>query len=230
MPKSNLVSLRGETKEVSAVIEFCELRYWRMGHAIATSGEFEEGADIAAEVTQLLQAMSSGDSRAQEQLFSILYHQLRGMAERVMANQPVEHTLQPTALVNEAYLRVIRSAGSKFVDRKHFLSVASRAMRHLLVDHARRKGSAKRTGGGTRVGLDSIVYAFEERSENLEALDSVLERFAKTDPTMAQAIDLRFFGGAGVEETADAVGLPIRTFERRWQAARHYLRVQLQAQ
>lgn len=174
--------------------------------------------------------MADGDERAEDELFKALYDHLRQMAGRMMAGQPIDHTLQPTAVVSEAYLRVVGQAGGRFVDRAHFLSVASRAMRHLLVDHARKRKAAKRSSPGVRVGLDAVVDAFEERSENLEGLNAALEDFAEVDPKMAHAIELRYFGGAGVDEVAEQMNVSVRTFERRWHTARHYLRSQLLAQ
>lgn len=197
---------------------------------IESSQEYTDPYPPSAEVTHWLSAMAEGDSRAEDELFKALYGHLRQMAGRMMAGQPIDHTLQPTAVVSEAYLKVVSQAGGRFVNRAHFLSVASRAMRHLLVDHARKRKASKRSTTGTRVGLDSVVDAFEERSQCLEELDSALEDFAEFDPEMAQAIELRFFGGAAVEEVAERLNISVRTFERRWRNARHYLRAQLLVQ
>lgn len=197
---------------------------WRV---IEPSQEHQDAYPHSADVTHWLTAMAEGDSRAEDELFKALYSHLRQMAGRMMAGQPIDHTLQPTAVVSEAYLKVVGQVGGRFVDRSHFLSVASRAMRHLLVDHARKRKAAKRSTTGTRVGLDSVVDAFEERSQSLEGLNSALEEFADFDPEMALAIELRFFGGAAVEEVAEQLNISVRTFERRWRIARHYLRSQL---
>ncbi|WP_419190245.1 ECF-type sigma factor [Saltatorellus ferox] len=160
-------------------------------------------------------------------LFIVLYNELRAMAERAMSGQPAEHTLQPTALVNEAYLRVMAASEQPLSDRTHFLSVAARVMRNLLVDHARKKSAGKRASSGVRVELDSVLASFEESAEDIEALDFQLTELAKRDPQMAQAIELRFFAGASVEETAEAVGLSVRTLERKWKTVRVFLRSQM---
>ena len=181
------------------------------------------------EVTRLLRAVEGGDSAAEEQLFTALYGELKRMATSAMYGQGPEHTLQPTALVNEAYLRVMRAANPSFADSQHFFRTAAVAMRHLLVDHARKKKTDKRDGPTFSVGLDTVVELFEERSQSLEDLDEALTAFAHVDPTMAQAIELRFFAGMPEAEVAKNLGLKLRTFQRRWLATRAYLRARLEA-
>lgn len=181
------------------------------------------------EVTSLLHAVEGGDAGAKEQLFTALYGELRRIAGAAMFGQGPEHTLQPTALVNEAYLRVMGASDPSFVDSQHFFRTAAVAMRHLLVDHARKKKADKRDGRVVNVGLDSVVDMFEERSQDLEDLDELLTAFAEVDPVMAEAIELRFFAGMSEVDVARAVDLPLRSFQRRWSATRHYLRSQLEA-
>ncbi len=181
------------------------------------------------EVTRLLRAVEGGDVEAKEQLFTALYGELKRIATAAMHGQGPEHTLQPTALVNEAYLRVMRASNLSFADSQHFFRTAAVAMRHLLVDHARKKKTDKRDGRVVNVGLDSVVEMFEDRSQSLEDLDEALTEFARLDPVMAEAIELRFFAGMSEVEVAKAVGLKLRTFQRRWLATRHYLRTQLEA-
>ena len=186
-----------------------------------------EGEKAALEVTRLLRAIEAGDEAAKDELFSALDGQLRWMAAVAMHGQAPGHTLQPTALVNEAYLRVMRASGSSFVDRQHFFRSAAVAMRHLLVDHARKKRSDKRDGSTLPVALDTVIDIFELRSRNLEELDDVLTAFSRVDPVMAEAIDLKFFAGMPEVEVAETLGMTLRTFQRRWRATRSYLRAQL---
>ena len=179
------------------------------------------------EVTQLLRAVERGDVDAKEQLFTALYGELKQIASAAMSGQGPEHTLQPTALVNEAYLRMIRGSGPSFRDSKHFFRTAAVAMRHLLVDHARKKRTDKRDGRVLHVGIDAVFDMFEHRSRSLEELDEALTDFAKVDPSMAEAIELRCFAGMSEPDVAKAIGVPLRTFQRRWTATRHYLRAKL---
>lgn len=175
------------------------------------------------EVTDLLKRAHEGDDVAKDQLLEVIYDDLHERAKRAMRHQPVDHTLQPTALVNEAYLRLVGRRDEPWANEQHFLSVAARAMRQILVDHARGKLRDKRTAAGDRVPLDDLATSFEERAGSLTALDHALGRLAEFDPDMARAVELRFFGGASVQAVADAIGVPKRTFERRWKATRAWL-------
>jgi RNA polymerase sigma factor (TIGR02999 family) len=167
------------------------------------------------------------DTRAHEDFQSELYAELRRRASILMRNQPRSHTLQATALVNEVYLRLHGDTDPAEEDRAHFLALASRAMRHVLVDHARTRGRQKRTPQGEKVALDDVVVTYESRALDLLALDDALQRLSEFDEDMARAVELRFFGGLSVEETARVLGIPKRTLERRWQAVRAWLHAEV---
>ena len=155
-----------------------------------------------------------------------LQRELRDMAHRFMRGERPEHTLQTTALVNEAWLKLSKS-DQQACDRIAFLAYAARAMRQILVDHARTRDRLKRGGASTKQPLDELVLACEERSGDLVALDAALEQLAQHDPTKAQLIELRFFGGLEMIEAAETLGLARRTAERHWTMARAWLKSQL---
>ena len=175
-------------------------------------------------VTRLLERVRDGDRDAAEELFATVYDELHGMAHRKMREQAPGHTLQSTALVNEAYIRVFRR---EWEDGAHFRAVAARAMRSILVDHARRKRSAKRTPDGERIPLEALTQSYEERSGDLLALDAALDRLGKMDPEMVRLVELRFFAGQTMADAAEALGVSLRTAEREWAAARAWLREEL---
>jgi len=177
--------------------------------------------DGISSVTRLLQRVEDGESGASDQLFSLVYDELHRMADRQMRRQRPDHTLQATALVNEAYIRVF---GRKWRDRDHFRSVAARAMRSILVDHARKKTTVKRTPGGQRVPLDELTQTYEERAIDLVALDKALNRLAEVDPDMVRLVELRFFAALTMEETASFLNISIRSAQKEWHTARAWLR------
>ena len=144
-----------------------------------------------------------------------------------MRERRKDHTLQATALVHEAYLRLHEGRELAASDRVGFLALASTAMRCALVDHARAHGSEKRQPPDERVPLDALLVAYEDRAVDMLALDEALERLDGFDPEMARAVEMRFFGGLSAEETAEFLGIPLRTFERRWKAARAWLRAEI---
>ncbi len=162
-----------------------------------------------------------------EGILAELYADLRARAERCMRGQPPDLTLQTTALVHEACLKLFGRERLESEDRGHLLALASSAMRSVLVDHARARNRLKRSAPGKSVPLDGISVAFEERAVDLLALQEALERLAGFDPPMARAVDLAFFGGLSLEETARLLELPQRTFERRWAATRAWLRAEI---
>jgi RNA polymerase sigma-70 factor (ECF subfamily) len=164
-----------------------------------------------------------GRERERERLFRDLYDELHRRAEGMMRGQPAGHTLQATALVHEVLLKMWGGTEPPWEDRARFLAAASKAMRHVLVDHARARARDKRQPPGDRVPLDSITTAYEARAGDLLALDEALDRLAAFDPTMARAVELRFFGGLSVEEAARLLEIPVRTLERRWSAVRAWL-------
>ncbi len=161
--------------------------------------------------------------RERDRLIRDLYAELRRRAEGLMRGQPAGHTLQPTALVHEVLLKMWGGAEPAWEDRARFLAAASKAMRHVLVDHARARGRDKRQPPGDRIPLDEITTAYEARAIDLLALDEALDRLAAFDPTMARAVELRFFGGLSVEEASRILEVPVRTLERRWAAVRAWL-------
>lgn len=159
----------------------------------------------------------------QERLQADVYQELRRRAAILMRGQPRNHTLQATALVHEVFLKLGGEQPPGEEERGRFLALASRAMRHVLVDHARTRNRKKRTPDGERVLLDEVVLSYADRAFDLLALDEALERLAGFDEEMARAVELRFFGGLSVDETARIIGMPKRTLERRWQAVRAWL-------
>lgn len=181
------------------------------------------------QATLLLQRMEGGDGAASEELYALLYRELRHVAGRLMGREGSDHTLQPTALVHEAWLRLMGAseATPSYRDRQHFVRLAARAMRHVLVDHARERGSQKRGDGWTPVPLDGVIAGFEERSLDVLALDEALSRLADLDAQLAQIVELRFFSGLTIAETARVLGVSTPTVERGWRVARLWLRSEL---
>ncbi len=185
-------------------------------------------SERAAQTTQLLVRMAGGDARAATELLPILYDELHGLARRLMSDERRNHTLQPTALLHEAWLRLAGTASEGYVDRTHFLRVAARAMRQVLVDHARTKRAAKRGGGRVEARLDDALAYWEQDHTDLLALDEALKRLAEKDPQLLDIVELRFFGGLTAEETAKALHLTERKVRLGWSFARGWLRRELQ--
>lgn len=179
-------------------------------------------------ISEFLSAYERGDEGARAELFTRLYDELRSRATRLSQRHGRNETLRATAIVHEVYLRLARGDGPGWHDRAHFLAAASRTMRHVLIDHARSRGRQKRKVDGVRVAIDELVDSYQDRAIDLEALDRALDQLAGFDPTMAQAVELRFFGGASVEETAQLLGMSKRTLERRWEAVRAWLRSEIE--
>ena len=179
----------------------------------------------AGEVTQLLERASSGDAAARATLFDVLYRELRRLAEGAMRAERANHTLQPTALVHEAFLRLAGNQG-RFESRAHFLGVAASAMRRVLVDHARGRNAQKRGHGVTLVTLTDLDDLPQPVAEELDlvVLDDALSRLTALDARQGLIVELRFFGGLSVEETAALVGVSERTIKREWQMSRAWLR------
>jgi RNA polymerase sigma factor (TIGR02999 family) len=175
------------------------------------------------EVSSLLQRLGSGDDEASQRLLALLYLELHDLAVGCMKGQPPGHTLQATALVHEAYLRMNLKRAQRFDDRPRFMAFAAKAMRCVLVDHARAKSRQKRSPPGEQLPLDQIVVTYEAHALDLVALDEALSRLARFDETMAKAVELRFFGGLEMEEIADLLGMRKRTLERQWRATRAWL-------
>jgi RNA polymerase sigma factor (TIGR02999 family) len=179
--------------------------------------------DGASGVTDLLAAVRAGDEAAVNQLVPAVYEELRRLAKRHMAGQRRGHTLQTADLVNEAYLKLVSLHETGWKDRIHFFAVASRAMRSVLVDYARRRGYAKRGGNPIRVSLSEANQISEGKSAEVIAVDEALTRLAALDPRKSQIVELRYFGGLGVEESAELMGVSSRTVKREWRWAKAWL-------
>jgi RNA polymerase sigma factor (TIGR02999 family) len=176
------------------------------------------------EVSQLLRAIEQGDPHAAHQLLPVVYDELRRLAAQKLVHEPPGLTLQPTALVHEAYLRLVGAdAASRWDDRGHFFAAAAEAMRRILVDNARRKRSLKRGGGRQRQPLEDVHLAEREADDDLLALDEALAQFAVKDPTKAELVRLRFFAGCTIEQAARTLGISAATAERWWSYARAWL-------
>lgn len=175
------------------------------------------------EITQLLLAWGSGDKAALDALMPIVYDELRKLAKRYMRRQNPGHTLQTTALVNEAYLRLIDSSRVRWQDRTHFFAIAAQLMRRILVDFARARNSLKRGGEQIQITLDERIEAPFEKETNLVALDEALQKLAKMSRRQSQIVELRYFGGLSEEEIAETLEISTRTVRRDWSLARAWL-------
>lgn len=174
-------------------------------------------------VTELLTRWSSGDTSAREALVPLVYNELRKIARRCLSGQRSGHTLQPTALVHEAYLRLVRYDSIDWRDRAHFFALAAQIMRQILVDHARKQTAAKRGGNAVTVVVNESSAVAKQTSLDLLALDDALKELASLDPRQSQIVELRFFGGLSIEETAQAVNISPATIKREWATARLWL-------
>ena len=175
------------------------------------------------DVTQLLQAWSAGEPGALEKLTPLVYRELHRLAKRYMAQERSGHTLQTTALVNEAYLRLVGSSQVSWQDRTHFFAVSAQVMRHILVDFARSRRYQRRGGGEERVSLEEGVVVSRQQSGAVVAVDEALKVLEAVDRRKSQVVELRFFGGLSVEETAQALGVSPETVLRDWRLAKAWL-------
>jgi len=181
----------------------------------------------SSRVTQLLEKFEPEDHPAAEQLFADVYVELRSLAARYLRRERKDHTLQPTALVHEAYLKLVGETRVNWQGRAHFLAIAAQAMREILVDHARRHHAAKRGGNRHRIALDDNLVIESSREVDLLALEDALNKLAKLDPCQAKMIELRFFGGMTIAEVAKVMGMSKRSVEREWTMVRAWLRREL---
>jgi RNA polymerase sigma factor (TIGR02999 family) len=177
-----------------------------------------------AHVTQLLADARAGRGTAAARLIELVYAELRRLARHQMAKVPSGDTLQPTALVHEAYMRLIGREGPEWEDRAHFFNAAARAMRDIIVEQARRHASRKRGGDRKRITLDESILSTETQSEDLLALDEALHGLEESDPIGAQVVMLRYFAGLTIEDTARAMNISAATVDRHWRYARAWLR------
>jgi RNA polymerase sigma factor (TIGR02999 family) len=175
-----------------------------------------------AQVTDLLVAWSEGDKQAYDRLVPLVYDELHRLAHRYMSGERAGHTLQTTALVDEAYLRLVNQK-VRWQNRSHFFGIAAEVMRRILVDYARQGRYAKRGGGAQKVELDEAMLMARERSSELIALDDALKRLAEFDERKSRVVELRFFGGLTVDETAKVLGVSPNTVDRDWSTARAWL-------
>ncbi|MBK8267360.1 MAG: sigma-70 family RNA polymerase sigma factor [Planctomycetes bacterium] len=184
---------------------------------------------ISEQATTILARLEAGDASAADHLLALVYEELRALAGSYFRNQSADHTLQPTALVHEVFLKLIDQTSIRFNDRGHFFAVAATAMRQILTDHARRARAAKRGGASDRVGLETVALADGDGRELIDiiALDDALTTLAKLDSRQHRVVELRFFGGLTVNETAEVIGASRQTVELDWRAARAWLNAEL---
>jgi RNA polymerase sigma-70 factor, ECF subfamily len=176
-----------------------------------------------SEVTRLLKGWSEGDREAFDRLLPLVYHELKRMADRYLSRERSDHTLQATALVHEAYLKLIDQRSVRWQNRAHFFGIAAQAMRRILVDHARDRRADKRGGGGIKLSLDDELDLSDRRSGELIALDDALTALAELDAQKSRIVELRFFGGLSIEETAEVLGIGTATVIRQWRLAKAWL-------
>jgi RNA polymerase sigma factor (TIGR02999 family) len=176
------------------------------------------------DITQMLHDWSEGDARAAERLMPLVYDELRKLARDYLRRERIDHTLQPTALVNEAYLKLVDQTRVNWQNRSHFYGIAAQMMRRVLVDHARSHAAEKRGGGlRNKLSLDDANVLCEERAAEVIALDEALEKLTKIFPRKGQIVELRFFGGLRVDEMAEVLGISDKTVMREWQSAKLWL-------
>jgi len=175
------------------------------------------------EVTQLLVDWSNGDQSALERLMPLIDEELRRLAHRYMSRERVGHTLQTTALVNEAFLRLVNRKNLQWQNRAHFFGIAANLMRTILVDHARAHASTKRGGGARKLELDEALVISQQKASEVLALDDALKQLALIDPQQSRIVELRFFGGLTVEEAAEVLHVSPATIKREWSTAKAWL-------
>jgi len=182
-----------------------------------------------SQITRILQDWNDGDEAAKEQLLPYVYDELKRQARRMMSSERQNHTLQPTALVHEAFLRIREQTGMDWKNRSHFYGIASRLMRQILIDHARVHAAKKRGSKAIHFSLDDVQISVEERADSLLVLDEALERLEQFDGQQAKVVEMRFFGVMTNEEIAEALDISVRTVSREWQTARLWLYRELNA-
>ena len=183
--------------------------------------------DKTNEITEQLIAWSNGDAAALDKLIPAVYQELRRMADQYLRREDLSHSLQPTALVHEAYLRLIDQTKVEWQNRAHFFGVAAQMMRRILIDHAKTKHRLKRGGTAIKVSLDENVNISQERAAELIALDDALQELAQMDERKSRIVELRYFGGLSVDETAQVLGISDKTVMRDWNLAKAWLYQQL---
>jgi len=185
-------------------------------------------SELRNETTQILRAIAGGDRSSVDRLLPIVYDQLRALAGHYFRGEAHDHTLQPTALVHEAFVRMVNGPGVAWNDRAHFFALAATAMRRILADHARKRRAAKRGGDWQRIDLDAAVTPPTQRPIDIIALDDALTKLQEMDARKHSVVEMRFFAGMTVEEVARVLDVSITTVESDWRAARAWLRAQLE--
>jgi RNA polymerase sigma-70 factor (ECF subfamily) len=180
----------------------------------------------SGDITQLLAQIRQGNREAESRLAELVYKELHRLARRRMYGERPDHTLQPTVLVNDAFLRLVRTEGTEWTDRNHFFSLAATIMRRILIDHARQVRTLRR-GGGRKISLDTAIAITDENSGELLALDEALTRLGELDGRQSRIVELRFFAGLSEDEIADVLGISCRTVKRDWRTARAWLHNQI---
>lgn len=179
--------------------------------------------DSHGEVTNLLAAWGNGDQNALNELMPLVYNELHRIARRAWSKQQEGNTLQPTALINEAFLKLAGAENASYQNRCHFLAVACTAMRQVLVNHAMSRRTEKRGSGGIVVSLDDVQAAVHQEADEVTALHEALTRLAELDARKAKIVEMRYFGGLSIEETAEALGISVITVNRDWRLAKTWL-------
>ena len=193
------------------------------------SDQHDNGGPSPSDITQWLSTRKGEDSAALGKLLPLVYGELHRQAVRAFSRESAGHTLQPTALVNEVYLRLVKQDEMKWQNRAQFFALAAQMMRRILVSHARARKAAKRGGGDTCITLEEGVAAAPERDVNLLAIDEALTRLETVDPEKSRMVELRFFSGLSIEETAEVMGVSPRTIVRQWQTAKAWLYREIRA-
>jgi RNA polymerase sigma factor (TIGR02999 family) len=175
------------------------------------------------DISGLIAAWGNGDEEAPGRLMPVVYPELRRIARQHLGRRPAGDTLESAALANEAYLKLVRAGGIRCENRVHFLALCSQIIRRILVDHARSRGYAKRGGSAARVPLDEVLLGAQARGIEMLALDSALESLSKIDSRKGRVVELRYFGGLSLEETAEVLGISLKTAKRDWKMAKTWL-------
>ena len=207
------------------------------GHSGESTAVSPEQQEQSGEVTRLLRAWASGDARALDSLWPLVYDDLKRLARRQLARERGDHTLQRTALVNEAFIRLAGQNAIDWLNREQFLSLAAKIMRHVLVDYARQRNAQRRGDGAMKLSLSDTKAAleveeaqaatFDESGVDVVAIDSALQKLEKIDAPQSRIVELRYFGGLTLEETASVTGITVASVKREWTMARAWLRREL---
>ncbi len=179
------------------------------------------------DIVELLRRLANGDDSAGEELLPLVYDELYELARRYMAREKTHHTLQATALVHEAWIRLAHDETPEWQNREQFIGIAARAMRRVLVDHARRRDARKRSGAAERLPFEALLELYEESGPPMVELDEALARLGQVDPQLVRIVELRFFFGASNDDIARALNVSTRTVERGWKTAQAWLRAEL---